>query len=83
VQITADGERIDVKAPAGARQAALGKVAAGAPARIIRTAARRSGRSAAGVDHLVLTDAGWVLFFKDGGPSYRATPAGRDVKRLG
>jgi hypothetical protein len=83
VQIRAAGGVVDVKAPAGPKQAALPRVAAGAPARIVRVAARRAGRSAADVDHLVLTRAGWLLVFKDGGPRYRATPAGRRIVRVG
>jgi hypothetical protein len=83
VQIGADGRTIDVKAPAGARQAALPKIATGAPTRIIRTAVRRASRPAADVDYLVLTGDGWVLFFKGGSPAYRATPAGRKVAKIG
>jgi hypothetical protein len=82
VQIRAGGGIVDVKAPAGRRQAALPRIAAGAPERIARVASRRAGRRAADVDHLVLTRAGWLLFFKDGGPRYRATPAGRRIARV-
>ncbi|WP_028058795.1 hypothetical protein [Candidatus Solirubrobacter pratensis] len=83
VQIGADGSRIDVKAPVGVRQSALRTVATGAPARIVRAAARMAGRLAADVGYLVLTGDGWVLVFKGGSPAYRATPAGRGVKKIG
>jgi hypothetical protein len=81
VEVRADGSKNEVKAAAGVAQPRL-LVNPGAPLRIARTAARRSGRPVAGVDYLVRTQDGWLLFFKDGGPRYRASASGRRVARL-
>jgi hypothetical protein len=80
VDIRNDGRSVDVKAPAGAPQPRL-KVDPAAPARFIRTAARRAGRPASTVEYVVLAEHGWSLFFADG-VHYRANAAGRAVKRF-
>jgi hypothetical protein len=79
VQVHHDGRTVDVKAPAGPRRARL-TVDPAAPARMIRTVARRSGRPASRVAYLVLRKDGWLLMFDDG-VNYRATAAGRAVER--
>jgi hypothetical protein len=76
-----DGDLTDNTAPAGPAQPTLDPDTA-APARMIRTAARRSGRTADDVNYLVTSDGTWQLFFKDG-THYRANTAGRKVKRIG
>ena len=60
------------------------RVNAQAPARIVRTAARRAGRRAGSVSYLVLLDLGgrsvWQLVFDDG-LRYTANASGRTVRR--
>jgi hypothetical protein len=57
-----------------------------APARIVRTAARRSGRAPETVSYLVLMRIGgaaeWQLFFGDG-LHYSASANGKRVRRVG
>ena len=57
-----------------------------APARIVRTAARRAGRDPAAVSYLVLARFGdkaeWQLFFTDG-LHYSASANGKKVRRVG
>ena len=58
------------------------RVDAAAPNRIVRTAAKRSGRSPERVSYLVLLGNQWQLFFDDG-LHYSASANGRKVKRIG
>lgn len=56
-----------------------GAIDPAAPERLVRAATRRSGKSAAQVDYLVLMHLGtptWGLFFKDG-THYRGSASGR------
>jgi hypothetical protein len=76
-----DGDVTDTTTPAGPSQPTLEPDTA-APARMVRTAARRAGRTAAAVDYLVSLDRTWQLFFKDG-THYSANAAGRKVKKVG
>jgi hypothetical protein len=50
--------------------------------RVARTAARRARLSVNDVDYIVGNELGWTLFFKDGGPRYRATLSGRKVTKF-
>lgn len=85
VRVTASGRVLDVRTPGGARGAPV-RVDARAPARIVRTAARRTGRQPASVSYLVLMRSGgrpqWQLFFKDG-LHFSASASGRTVRRVG
>jgi hypothetical protein len=49
---------------------------------MVRTAARRAGRSPSRVSYLVLLGNEWQLFFDDG-LHYSASANGRKVKRVG
>ena len=85
VRVTSSGRVLDVPTPGGARLAPV-RVDPRAPARIIRTAARRAGRSPADVSYLVLMRIGgrpqWQLFFKDG-LRFSSSASGRSVRRAG
>jgi hypothetical protein len=83
VRVTARGRVLDVPTPGGARTTPV-RVDPRAPARIIRTAARRAGRRPGSVSYLVLMNLGgrpqWQLFFKDG-LHFSASANGRSVRR--
>jgi hypothetical protein len=81
VQVRADGTVSDVATPVGGSLKRL-RVDTGAPNRIVRTAAKRAGRSPARVSYLVLLGDEWQLFFDDG-LHYSASASGRKVKRVG
>ena len=81
VHIEPGAKVADITTPIGVDQPGF-KLTTAAPLRVIRTAARRAHRSVDDVDYLVGTEQGWVLFFKDGGPHYRATPSGRHVTKF-
>ncbi len=85
VQVTADGDVRTVTTPTSIPGDAV-KVNSAAPARIVRTAARRSGRDPSTVNYLVLTAFGdkaeWQLFFDDG-LHYSASANGKKVRRVG
>jgi hypothetical protein len=83
VRVTAAGRVFDIPTPARGRGAAL-RVNPRAPARIVRTAARRAGRRVSSVSYLMLLDLGgrsvWQLVFDDG-LRYTADASGRKVRR--
>jgi hypothetical protein len=85
VQVRADGGVTTVTSPAGNPGRAV-KVDPAAPARIVRTAARRAGRDPDDVAYLVLTRFGpraeWQLFFGDG-LHFSASAGGKKVRRIG
>jgi hypothetical protein len=81
VQVRADGTVSDVATPVGGSVKRL-TVNVSAPNRIVRTAAKRAGRSPASVSYLVLLGNEWQLFFDDG-LHYSASANGRKVKRIG
>ncbi|RKQ87837.1 hypothetical protein C8N24_5866 [Solirubrobacter pauli] len=56
------------------------QVDARAPARMVRTVTRRTGRDAAGVSHVTLETSRWQLVFEDGA-QFSANVHGRDVRR--
>ena len=84
VRVSASGRVLDVPAPGGARTTPV-RVDPRAPARIIRTAARRADRRPSDVNYLVLMRLGgrpqWQLFFKDG-LHFSASAGGRSVRRV-
>ncbi len=84
VQVTSDARVTDSEAPVSSRQPGL-RVDAAAPSRLVRVAARRSGRSATRVSYLVLLRIGdateWHLYFDDG-MHYAANSAGRRARRV-
>jgi hypothetical protein len=85
VQVTSDGRVTTVETPAPGRGEPV-NVHPAAPARIVRTAARRAGRDPESVSYLVLMSLGetaeWQLFFDDG-LHYSASAGGSRVKRVG
>jgi hypothetical protein len=81
VHMATKGPSADVTTPAGAGQRGF-KLVPAAPLRVARTAARRAGLPVDDVDYIVGNELGWTLFFKDGGPRYRATLSGRKVTRF-
>jgi hypothetical protein len=81
VQVRSDGTISDVATPVGGSVKRL-QVNAAAPSRIVRTAAKRAGRSPSKVSYLVLMGNEWQLFFDDG-LHYSASANGRKVKRIG
>jgi len=85
VQVTADGGVSTVTTPTSIPGDPV-KVNSAAPARIVRTAARRSRRDPSTVNYLVLTGFGgkaeWQLFFDDG-LHYSASANGKKVRRVG
>jgi hypothetical protein len=81
VQVRADGTVSDVATPVGGSVKRL-RVNATAPNRIVRTVAKRAGRSPDRVSYLVLLGNEWQLFFDDG-LHYSASANGRRVKRVG
>ena len=85
VRVSASGRVLDVPTPGGSRVKPV-RVDARAPARFVRTAARRAGRPRGTVSYLVLMRLGgrpqWQLFFKDG-LHYSANAGGRNVRRVG
>jgi hypothetical protein len=78
--VSFDGDVTDTTTPAAPSQPTLEPDTA-APARMVRTAARRAGRTAADVDYLVISSGTWQLFFRDG-RHYSANAAGRKVKPI-
>ncbi|MDA0182963.1 hypothetical protein OJ997_21820 [Solirubrobacter phytolaccae] len=79
VRVTERGwvaETPSTSAPTGARV----RIDPRAPARLIRTVTRRTGRSPARVAHVTLETARWQLVFKDGA-QFSANVHGRDVRR--
>jgi hypothetical protein len=81
VQVRSDGTVSDVATPVRGSVKRL-RVNAAAPSRIVRTAAKRSGRAPARISYLVLVENEWQLFFDDG-LHYSASANGRKVKRIG
>jgi hypothetical protein len=81
VHMGTTGPSFNATTPVGVDQPAF-KVNVAAPLRAARTAARRSGLSVDDVDYLVRTADGWTLFFRNGGPHFRATPSGRKVTKF-
>ena len=81
VHMSATGPSAEVTTPAGVDQTGF-KLNPAAPLRAARTAARRAGLSVNDLDYIVGTEQGWTLFFKDGGPRYRATLSGRKVTKF-
>jgi hypothetical protein len=81
VRMATTGPNADVTSPAGVDQPGF-KLNPAAPLRAARTAARRAGLSVNELDYIVGTEQGWTLFFKDGGPRYRATLSGRKVTKF-
>ena len=83
MRVTAAGRVFDIPTRARGRGGAV-RVNARAPARIVRTAARRAGRRPASVSYLVLLDLGgrsvWQLVFDDG-LRYTASAGGGSVRR--
>jgi hypothetical protein len=81
VQVRSDGTVSDSVTQISGRGTRM-KVDTAAPSRIVRTAAKRSGRSPDRVNYLVLMGSQWQLFFDDG-LHYSASANGRKVKRVG
>ncbi len=85
VQVRADGGVTTVTSPVSNPGRPV-RVDPAAPARIVRTAARRAGRDPSDVSYLVLTRFGpraeWQLFFGDG-LHFSASASGRKVRRIG
>jgi hypothetical protein len=81
VRMATTGPNADVTSPVGVDQSGF-KLNPAAPLRAVRTAARRAGLSVNDVDYIVGSEAGWTLFFKNGGPRYQATLSGRKVTKL-
>ena len=81
VHMSTTGPNADVTSPVGVDQPGF-KLNPAAPLRAARTAARRAGRPVNDLDYIVGTEQGWMLFFKDGGPRYRANLAGREVRKF-
>lgn len=81
VQVRSDGTVSDVATPVSSGGKTL-KVSPSAPNRIVRTAAKRAGRSPARVSYIVLLGNEWQLFFDDG-LHFSASANGKKVKRVG
>ena len=85
VQVTSDGRVTTVETPAPGTGESV-RVNPAAPARIVRTAARRAGRDPESVSYLVLLRIGdaaeWQLFFDDG-LHFSASASGKRVRRVG
>jgi hypothetical protein len=85
VQVTAGGDVSDVTTPADGQGDSV-KVNPAAPARIVRTAAKRAGRRPSDLNYLVLMHlAGkdeWQLFFADG-THYAGSAGGTKVRKVG
>jgi hypothetical protein len=81
VHMSNRGPNADVTTPVGVDQAGF-KLNPAAPLRATRTAARRAGLPVNALDYIVGTEQGWTLFFKDGGPRYRASLSGRKVTKF-
>jgi hypothetical protein len=81
VHLSTTSPNADVTSPVGVDQRGF-KLNPAAPLRAARTAARRAGLSVDDVDYIVGSEAGWTLFFKNGGPRYQATLSGRKVTKL-
>jgi hypothetical protein len=81
VHMSTNGPNADVTTPVGVDQPGF-KLNPAAPLRATRTAARRAGLSVNDLDYIVGTEQGWTLFFKDGGPRYRASLSGRKVTKF-
>jgi hypothetical protein len=81
VHMSTTGPNAEVTSPAGANQKGF-KLNPAAPLRAVRTAAKRAGLTVNDLDYIVGTEAGWTLFFKDGGPRYQASLNGRKVRKF-
>jgi hypothetical protein len=81
VHMSTTGPSAEATTAAGVDQSGF-KLNPAAPLRAARTAARRAGLSVNDLDYIVGTEQGWTLFFKDGGPRYRATLSGRKVTKF-
>jgi hypothetical protein len=85
VMVTAGGDVSDVTTPAGGQGDAV-RVNPAAPARIVRTAAKRAGRRPSDVNYLVLMHLlgkdEWQLFFNDG-THYAGSASGKKVRKVG
>lgn len=85
VQVTAGGDVSDITTPATGRGEPV-KVNSVAPSRIVRTAAKRAGRSPSSVSYLVLIHIlgkdEWQLYFSDGA-HYAASANGKKVRKVG
>jgi hypothetical protein len=81
VRMATTGPNADVTSPAGVDQPGF-KLNPEGPLRAARTAARRAGLSVDDIDYIVGTKAGLLVFFKVGGPRYRATLSGRKVTKF-
>jgi hypothetical protein len=81
VHMSTTGPSAEVTSPIGVDQSAF-KLNPAAPLRAARTAARRAGLSVDDLDYIVGSEQGWTLFFKDGGPRYRASLSGRKVTKF-
>jgi len=64
----------------------FGQIDAAAPGRIVRAAARRSGRKPSRIDYLVLlmlpTGQSWNAYFKPDGLHFMADRHGAEIRRL-
>jgi len=81
VHMSNRGPNAEVTTPVGVDQPGF-KLNPAAPLRATRTAARRAGLSVNQLDYIVGTEQGWTLFFKNGGPHYRASLSGRKVRKF-
>jgi len=81
VHMSNRGPNAEVTTPVGVDQPGF-KLNPTAPLRATRTAARRAGLSVNQLDYIVGTEQGWTLFFKNGGPHYRASLSGRKVRKF-
>ena len=83
--MTAGGDVSDITTPAAAQADPI-KVNPAAPARIVRTAAKRAGRRPSDVSYLVLIHIlgkdEWQLYFNDG-THYAASSSGKKVHKVG
>lgn len=79
VRVSARGWVTDVPAPEPPTGSTV-RIDTRAPARLVRTAVRRSGRSPASVSHASLEGGRWQLVFV-GGAQFSANTHGRDVRR--
>jgi hypothetical protein len=90
MQVTADGGLQDLGAAGsglgGLPTISFSQVDPAAPARIVRTAARRAGRRPARVDYLVLlmlsNGQSWNVYFKPDGLHFSADRHGTGLRRL-
>jgi hypothetical protein len=88
VQLRSDGGRSLVRTSAGgsaSKAIIFSKIDRGAPARLVRAAARRLGRKTSSIDYLVLLNVldgpTWSAYFK-GGAAFHADAHGKIVRRI-